>query len=431
MLCACQRRGAASTPLEGTSMAALGALRQRLSQPLRSPALLAAADRVLLARRHVAGVRDGEHHVLLAPAGGGNIGDQALVEAFIENVDGRVSVICRRPSDYAVDDERVRVVPLLSLVYGDLLGHARDLRTFRALLRTATSFSVVGADVMDGGYGYRASANRANLARRVAEVGVDARVIGFSWNAAPHPIALRAVREAAARGVTMILRDPRSAGRARADGIDPVVDGADIVFLAASVDAEAASAWADRVSGPLALVNFSGLVPADGGLEPYVDVVRTLRARGHGVLLVPHVSRPGADDLPLCRAVAERFADDGDVVLVDHLLSPAAIRGLTARAALTVTGRMHLAVMSLMHAVPAVTVATQGKVEGLMDLFGLPGLCVASDRLAQELAPAAAATADDAAALSRAITDRLDDVRTLAGSNLVGLPRMERTVTSG
>ena len=171
----------------------LGALRQRLSQPLRAPGLLAAADRALLSKHQVAGSRDEAHHVLLAPAGGGNIGDQALVDAFIENVDGRVSVICRRPSDYAIDDERVRVVPLLSLVYGDLIGHARDMRAFRELLRTATSFSVVGADVMDGGYGYRASANRANLARRVAEVGIDSRILGFSWNGSPHPIALAPV----------------------------------------------------------------------------------------------------------------------------------------------------------------------------------------------------------------------------------------------
>ncbi|MFF2370998.1 polysaccharide pyruvyl transferase family protein [Agromyces sp. NPDC058110] len=409
----------------------LGALRQRLSQPLRAPWLLAAADRLLLSSRSIAGPRDEPHHVLLAPAGGGNIGDQALVEAFIENVDGRVSVICRRPADYSIDDERVRVVPLLSLVYGDLVGHVRDLRAFRELLRTATTFSVVGADVMDGGYGYRASANRANLARRVAEIGIDSRVLGFSWNASPHPVALRAVRAAAATGVDTIVRDPRSAARARTDGIAPVIDGADIVFLARSTDADTAATWADRVAGPLALVNFSGLVPADGGLDPYVDVVRALRERGHGVLLVPHVSRPGADDLPICVAVADRFADDPDVVLVDRLLSPSAIRGLASRARITVTGRMHLAVMSLMHAVPAVTVATQGKVEGLMDLVGAPQLCVPTDRLSADLARVAADTADAADDLSRAIAARLDEVRGLAGRNLERMPRPVRTVTSG
>jgi colanic acid/amylovoran biosynthesis protein len=401
----------------------VGDLRQRMSGPLRSPVLIAATDRLLLTRRGVAGSRDGDqHHVVLAPAGGGNIGDQALVEAFIENVSGRVTVICRRPADYAGPwDPRVRVVPLLSLVYGDLVGHLRDLRPFREVLRSATSFSVIGADVMDGGYGFRASTNRANLARRVAELGIDSRILGFSWNAAPDPAARAAVRDAARHGVTTVLRDPRSAARARADGIDPVVDGADIVFLARSVDDVGAAEWADRVPEALALVNFSGLVPSDGGLEPYVEAVKALRDRGHGVLLVPHVSRPGADDLPLCRAVAERFAVDDAVVLVDRLLSPAAIRGLTRRARVTVTGRMHLAVMSLMQGVPAVTVATQGKVEGLMDLFGTPGLCVPADALANSLARVAGETADAAEHLSVIITERLDAVADLAGRNFAGL----------
>ena len=400
----------------------LGELRQRVSRPLRSPALLAAADRVFLRRRQAPSSVAEPHHVLLAPAGGGNIGDQALVEAFIENADGRITVVSRRATDYLLPDgPRVRLLPLFSLVYGDLVGHVRDVRVLARTLRTATSFSVVGADVMDGGYGFRASTNRANLARRVAQIGIDSRILGFSWNAAPHPSALAAVRSAARSGVDTIIRDPRSAERARADGIAPVVDGADIVFLARSVDDASAAEWADSVASPLALVNFSGLVPAGAGLQPYVDVVLALRARGHGVLLVPHVSRPGADDLPLCRAVADRFADDHDVVLVDRLLTPAAIRGLAGRARVTVTGRMHLAVMSLMHGTPAVTVATQGKVEGLMELVGTPGLCVAASDVTGSLARVAAETADAADELSARISSRLPSVRALAARNLTGL----------
>ena len=66
----------------------LGALRQRVSRLLVA-ALLAAADRCSSLAEGSKGPRDGEHHVVLAPAGAGNIGDQALVEAFIENVAGR------------------------------------------------------------------------------------------------------------------------------------------------------------------------------------------------------------------------------------------------------------------------------------------------------------------------------------------------------
>jgi colanic acid/amylovoran biosynthesis protein len=84
-----------------------------------------------------------------------------------------------------------------------------------------------------------------------------------------------------------------------------------------------------------------------------------------------------------------------------------------------------------MHGVPAVTVATQGKVEGLMDLFGTPGLCVPTDALASSLARVAAETTDAADAISARILERLDDVAGLAGRNFEGLVQLDRTVTSG
>jgi polysaccharide pyruvyl transferase WcaK-like protein len=91
---------------------------------------------------------------------------------------------------------------------------------------------------------------------------------------------------------------------------------------------------------------------------------------------------------------------------------------------------MHLAVMSLMHGVPAVTVATQGKVEGLMELVGAPELCVATDAIASTLPRAAGEAADAADALRERIEAALPRVLELAGRNLDGLP-VVRTVTSG
>jgi colanic acid/amylovoran biosynthesis protein len=84
-----------------------------------------------------------------------------------------------------------------------------------------------------------------------------------------------------------------------------------------------------------------------------------------------------------------------------------------------------------MQGVPAVTVATQGKVEGLMDLFGTPGLCVPADALANSLARVAGETADAAEHLSVIITERLDAVADLAGRNFAGLSQAVRAVTSG
>jgi len=365
-------------------------------------------------------------HILIAPPGHGNIGDQALVEAFIERVDGPILVIARRAGDAVVPDgeaERVRVLALPSLVYGGAIGHARDMRAFARLLDTAASLSVVGADVMDGAYVTGASIARADLARMAARRGIDARVLGFSWNAAPHPAAREAVLRAERAGVQLLLRDPVSYERARGDGFARPELTADIVFTARSHDDGLAAETAARLGGrAYAIVNASGLV---GEVEPqlaeYLPIVTALRARGLGVVVLPHVSRPGADDLPVCRRLVEA-ADDPAVVLVDRLETPQRIRGLARGAAITVTGRMHLAIMSLLAGVPAVTVATQGKVEGLMASLGADELCQApGPGLGARAVQVIDAALPEGSDIRSAIAAGLAEVVTRAELNVAGL----------
>ncbi len=392
---------------------------RRLTKPLQSERLIRAVDRILIRVRPSA---DGVSHVLLAPPGRGNIGDQALVEAFVETVDGPVVVLTRSTRDFDVPASlagRMRVVPLPALVYGSAIGHARDVRTLTRELRGARSFSVIGADIMDGAYVLRASVNRAGLAERLARLGWPTRVVGFSWNASPHERAVAALRRAGDAGVRLYLRDPRSASRARADGLS-VRDSADIVFSAPSRDDGIVERLLpDLGDERLALVNASGLV--GDRLPAYGRVIGALRASGHTVLVVPHVSRHGADDLPLCEALVEAAADPG-VTLVPRLLAPAEIRGLAARAAVTVTGRMHLAVMSLMAGTPPVTVATQGKVEGLMDLFGTPELCVSpGSSFDADLTAAVATVIEKESDLRSRILAARDDVRRLSERNVEDL----------
>lgn len=388
--------------------------------PLRGESLIRAVDTAILRRRPAPG---GGRHLVLAPPGAGNIGDQALVEAFVEAVDGPVTVLTRSRRDIDVADhlaDRMTVLPVPALVYGTALGHARDARAVDRALDGAASFSVLGADVMDGAYVPRASVNRAALAERLAARGWSSRVVGFSWNAQPDGRALDALRRADTAGVRLYLRDPRSAERARADGLT-AHDSADIVFASQTSDPSVRRRLGlDADAASYALVNASGLVGDRS--DAYVQAIRLLRAADLRVLIVPHVSRHGADDLPPCTALADRFADDPGVSLVPRLLSPREIRGLAAGAVVTVTGRMHLAVMSLMAGVPAITVATQGKVEGLMDLFGLPELCVPpSEDFGRRLHDVLETTLAGAQRCGSSIRAALPRVRALALANVEGL----------
>ncbi|HEX5858659.1 MAG TPA: hypothetical protein VFY91_11180, partial [Microbacterium sp.] len=72
-----------------------------------------------------------ERHVLIAPPGAGNIGDQAMVEAFLAAADLPVTVVTRNADDFRLPGDlapRATILPLSELFYGQGAGHRRDVR---------------------------------------------------------------------------------------------------------------------------------------------------------------------------------------------------------------------------------------------------------------------------------------------------------------
>lgn len=377
-------------------------------------------------------VRDGpaRHHVLIAPPGAGNIGDQAMVEAYVAAVRDLPTIVITRyvddivlPADLA---EKAQIIALPSLLHGAGAEHRRDIRRVGALLAEAATLSIVGADIMDGVYSLRSSVRRSSIAAGAAAAGIDTTVLGFSWNAAAPGAAWRALKAAGASGARLLTRDPASSSRLRDAGVRGIVDTADIVFTDDRRDDAVAAEILRGVAGPFALVNVSGLIARSVDQVPeYAALLRELRRRGLFVVLVPHVLRSTADDLAACRAVADAASGDG-VVLIERALAPSTIRALARRAELTVTGRMHLAIMSLAQGVPAITLATQGKVEGLMRLFEWPELCVTPRTgMAQELIRVARAALDDPSTSAR-IARGTERARTLAEANIERLAPSSR-----
>ena len=384
-------------------------------------------DRVIV-RSHVgAEPRERRAHLLVAAPGGGNMGDQALLEAFLENTAGPVTVVAPGGARFDLPDELRRRVELLEiphLIYGTGSEHRASVARFGRALAGAAHLSILGADVMDGRYALPASVRRANLATAAARAGVDTRIVGFSWSDRARIPARRSLAAAARSGVRLLVRDPVTLARARRDGIDPVEEVADVVFAARTVDPSAADSLLRGVSKPVALVNASGLLAQRfDQTADYVAVVEALLARGLHVVVLPHVAREVGGDEAACAAVLARLGDRSDVSSLTTVLPPAQVRGLTARASITVTGRMHLGVMSLMNGVPALTLASQGKVEGLMQLFGTPELRI-------EAAPGFSARAvevidqalpgDSPTRIS--IRKALPEVVALARRNVSGLP---------
>jgi len=338
-------------------------------------------DRRTFRRAFAASPSSETGHVLLIAPGAGNVGDQAMFEAFLERTTGRVTVVAHRSADVSVPAEhsdRVAIELLPALVYGSGRSHRDDVAGLARLLSKASSFSIVGADIMDGRYVLRASVRRSVLAGAAAAAQVPTRILGFSWNGNARPAARKQLVAATRAGVVPLLRDPLSLRRAEQHGVTRAVPVADIVFSATSID----RSWGARYASdrPLALVNVSGLISRDVDQSvEYVEIVEHLLSIGYAVLLLPHVSRPDADDVVSCVAIQQRVGADR-VALAPELPTPAQVRGLTEVADIVITGRMHLAIMGLWSNTPAITLATQGKVEGLMELIGAPELCVEPTR---------------------------------------------------
>ena len=158
---------------------------------------------------------------------------------------------------------------------------------------------VVLLDVMDGRYSLPASVRRSNLATAAARLGVDTRIVGFSWSDRARSPARRSLAAAGRSGVRLLLRDPVSAARARQTASTRCTRSRTSSSPRARSTGRLAALLLDGISRPVALVNVSGLLAGHvDQLEEYVAVVDDLRLRGLHVLIVPHVWRERAGTWP-------------------------------------------------------------------------------------------------------------------------------------
>ncbi|MGF9662370.1 polysaccharide pyruvyl transferase family protein [Arthrobacter crystallopoietes] len=360
--------------------------------------------------------------LLISAPGAGNIGDQAMAESFMENVRGRIVIVTKNAEDVVVPvhcTERVHILPLPALIYGRIgRRHFLDMKQYAELLRGASSVSVVGADIMDGAYNPKASIRRSVVARASAESGVSTRILGFSWNGTAHHLARRALTDAATRGVELFARDPLSYRRCKADGIPNVSLSADTVFCGTWENTSRLHGRQAIRGKRRALVNISAHVENTvPQLANYDRILQKLDHDGFEVILVPHVSRPGSDDIALAKQLAE--FSGVECTVLETLCHPSEVRALCSSADLIFTGRMHLSIMGLSRGVPSIVMSTQGKVQGLTDFF--PD-CAFSVTPSRDFASEVVAIIDELVATPRRVSaDDLSRVSELSEKNFQGL----------
>ncbi len=320
--------------------------------------------------------------VLLLPAADpGGIGDDAMVsgtQAGIEAVMGAIPLAlgAYRTAGWTGAFEK-------SLPREYFWGPWRSINSASEIFKRYSDLMILGADVMDGLYSPPDAVRRLRYACLAANLGLQSRLLGFSFNAAPHPVISRELANIE-QGVTFCLRDPISLARfeSRCGAQTRLV--ADVAFLvdASGPTEHTAGVWefvsaqrkiGRRVIGLNAHLLFdkthgSGLV--DALALSLGELIR--RNTDCAFVLIPHDYRPHFDDrIALKKILQAAPATQDRTLLVTQPLFASEIKEISAYMDGVFTGRMHLSIAALGQGVPIAGIVYQGKFEGLLEHYEL------------------------------------------------------------
>jgi polysaccharide pyruvyl transferase WcaK-like protein len=156
-------------------------------------------------------------------------------------------------------------------------------------------------------------------------------------------------------------------------------------------------------------------------IQQYKLIVHYLHSKGFRILVLPHVFRTGDGDLEVSDDLFSsscRFDD----LLITEPLSPAQERKLFRAVAFAITGRMHVAILSLSAGTPVIALETMGKVQGLFDLFDLRDYCLErSVGFGNEVIHRIELLEKDYLSVCELIQDRIPEMRKLSLLNFADL----------
>jgi polysaccharide pyruvyl transferase WcaK-like protein len=361
---------------------------------------------------------------ILAPAPPGSVGDHAMVGVLCAEVQGPKLLI-----SLAAALDPLEVMPETDVVLAGRFftgsvwsASVAALRVGRALGR-ARSLLVIGADVMDGAYSPWRSEVRSLLAGVAQRCGRSASIVNTSWNVAPAPRAVAALRKNP--GVAIAARDPLSAQRLRAIGATNVRESADLAFC---YDRESApdgplGDWLEQQGTAGRRIVVVNLNPSVADPDRLVALVspscRWLVEEGYSLLFVSHDRRnAGTGDLAALQRLGEAVPA-GEHAFSWQAPSADAVRGLMKFVEFVISCRMHLIILAAGAAIPSIGFEYQGKMAGLFaEHLQMPDQVLDPAMLgADAVLTTVRAVAADRDRLSQLLAERLPGLRAQARRN--------------
>lgn len=330
-----------------------------------------------------------KRRVAVLPAAGapGGLGDEALLRglmAYCSKHEIEVAPIAVFPGDKW--DMLPEAITTLPRSLDDWEQFARDIQELDWVY-------IIGADIMDGGYGISNTALRIKVAYVANLLGIGATITGFSFNNSCARVLLDLFRKLSKK-TAICLRDPFSKERFdRQTGLQ-ATQVTDLAFLMPP-DLEVLEnrdyfCWINSVQeqgGKLLGLNICPhTAKSDYGKQDpqamlnqimlYEEAVVAFLERHpeYSVLLIPHDYRGILSDLNQSLILANRIArrlSKARVNVVDSWCKANEIKAIASLMNVVFTGRMHLAIASVSSGTPVACFTYQDKFEGLFQLLKL------------------------------------------------------------
>ena len=317
----------------------------------------------------------------------GSRGDQALLTAvrdtiLTKNCSARISILLERGKAI----EEALGLGFCPLEFWDL--SPRSWR-FKQILNCFDASIMVGADVMDGHYSVGRTMKFWSILDQAARQGLKSLVMGCSYNANQNSKLSEHISRVS-NEVVVNLRDPLSWRRFSSHYPNRGLLTADVAFLLKPSLREAISSdvtsWitARKLSGdtiiafninPHLILKIPGVSGSDLINISCSAIKHVALNQGVSFLLIPHDYRDDSDDEAYLYEIEQCLRNDlGErILLLKGQPQATEIKTIVSYVDAVVTGRMHLAIATLGQGVPVAAIVYQGKFEGLMEHFGLPG----------------------------------------------------------
>lgn len=382
--------------------------------------------------------RNNSNALVLPAAGAGSTGDAAMLfglSTLVRNVLGGTIHIL----DYSNEKSWAHTVPfpvvgVLPQAYDDYTVLAREIGRYDQVF-------VIGADVLDGRYSVVRSLRRLRFAEFAARAGCKVTVTGFSLNAEV-PLEIKRALHRLPRTVRLCARDPRSYERLRNLVRAQLVQVADLAFLLEpSLSSDYERSFAGEIDHAIANgrkpfgVCLNGLSVKLPNLTKDQSAIWLVDCFYHFLqrmvehepellpVLIPHDDRGRWSDVVLNSQLAHTIKQSSnDYLIVNQDVSAAAVKYFVSKMRFVATGRMHLGIAALGTGVPPILFDYQGKVRGLLELFGMDSTVEVSPdprQSAIQMVHLAKHLLSNEAQTRTRIAQALPEVRRLSALNLI------------